>query len=361
MTEVELLARFVDERQFADISTEARQQLKIRVLDTIGVAIGALDAPPILAISRLIEELGGRALSTLIGGGKTAPDRAAFFNGALSRYLDFMDSYLAPAETNHPSDNMGAVLAAAEMRGASGADFLTALAIAYQVHTRLSDVAPVQDKGFDHTTQGAYGAAAGVAKALRLTPDQIANAIAISGTANVALRVTRTGALSHWKGLAYPNVAGAATRTTFLARRGVTGPLEVFEGEKGFMDAVAGFFELNWETEDLERVTQTILKKYNAEIHSQSVLEAVLELRAREHLSAADVERVEVDVFDVAYRIIGGGEEGDKMMVRNKEQADHSLPYLVAVALLDGEVMPAQYRPARILSDDVQALLLRVA
>jgi len=199
------------------------------------------------------------------------------------------------------------------------------------------------------------------AGALGLDAARTAHAIAIAGTAFNALRVTRTGLLSHWKGLAYPNVAGAATRTTFLARRGITGPLEVFEGEKGFMDAVAGYFELNWENENLERVTQTILKKYNAEIHSQSVLEAVLELRAREHLSAADVERVEVDVFDVAYRIIGGGEEGDKMMVRNKEQADHSLPYLVAVALLDGEVMPAQYRPARILSDDVQALLLRVA
>src|SRR5215467_2216332 len=107
MSEVERLARFVDERQFSDISVQAHQQLKIRVLDTIGVAIGALGAAPILAISRLIGELGGRPLATLIGGGKTAPDRAAFFNGALSRYLDFMDSYLARSETNHPSDNIG--------------------------------------------------------------------------------------------------------------------------------------------------------------------------------------------------------------------------------------------------------------
>ena len=119
MTEVERLARFVDQRQFADISAKARQQLKIRVLDTVGVAVGALNAPPILAVSRLIDELGGKPLSTLIGRGKTAPDRAAFFNGALSRYLDFMDSYLAPHETNHPSDNMGAVLAAASARSAA--------------------------------------------------------------------------------------------------------------------------------------------------------------------------------------------------------------------------------------------------
>jgi len=361
MTIAERLAQFAVAASYDDLSEAAREQLKIRVLDALACAIGALEGEPVQLVRAQVEEFNGAGPCSLIGGGHAAPDRAAFYNSALVRYLDFNDSYLAKGETCHPSDNLGAVLAAAEYARASGRDFLAALALAYQVQCRLSDVAPVRDAGFDHVTQGAYAVAAGGARALGLDPARTAHAIAIAGTAFNALRVTRTGPLSHWKGLAFANVAGAVTRTTFLARRGITGPLEVFEGEKGFMDAVAGYFELNWENEDLERVTQTILKKYNAEIHSQSVLEAVLELRAREHLSAADVERVEVDVFDVAYRIIGGGEEGDKMMVRNKEQADHSLPYLVAVALLDGEVMPAQYRPARILSDDVQALLLRVA
>ncbi len=361
MTIAERLARFAARASFDDLSEAAREQLKIRVLDALACAIGALDGEPVRLVRAQVEEFDGSGPCSLIGGGAAPPDRAALYNSALVRYLDFNDSYLTKDETCHPSDNLGAVLAAAEYAGASGRDFLAALALAYQVQCRLSDVAPVRDAGFDHVTQGAYAVAAGSARALGLDPAHTAHAIAIAGTAFNALRVTRTGPLSHWKGLAYPNVAGAVTRTTFLARRGITGPLEVFEGEKGFMDAVAGYFELNWETEDLERVTQTILKKYNAEIHSQSVLEAVLELRAREHLSAADVERLELDVFDVAYRIIGGGEEGDKTVVRTKEQADHSLPFLVAVALLDGEVMPEQYRPARIRSDDVQALLLRVA
>jgi 2-methylcitrate dehydratase len=360
MTEVERLARFVDQRQFADISAKARQQLKIRVLDTVGVAVGALNAPPILAVSRLIDELGGKPLSTLIGRGKTAPDRAAFFNGALSRYLDFMDSYLAPHETNHPSDNMGAVLAAAEMRGASGADFLTALAVAYQVHTRLSDVAPVRDKGFDHTTQGAYAAAAGVAKALRLPPDQIANAIAISGTANVALRVARTGTLSHWKGLAYPNTAMAATHAVLLAAHGITGPEQVFEGNKGFKATISGPFEINWLAEDLERVRLTILKKHNAEIHAQPALDAALDVRSQASFAIDRVREVRLRTFRVAHQIIGGGEEGDKRTVRSKEEADHSLPYMLAVALLDGEVQPEQYTPERIAARDVQDLLRRV-
>jgi 2-methylcitrate dehydratase len=360
MTQVQVLARFVERARFEDLSDAAVEQLKIRMLDTLGVAIGALDAYPMGAIRKLTAELRGRPLSTLIGGGKSAPDRAAFFNGALSRYLDFMDSYLAKGETCHPSDNVGAVLAAAEMRGASGADFLTALAVAYQVHTRLSDVAPVRDKGFDHTTQGAYAAAAGVAKALALSRDQIANAVAISGTANNALRVTRTGVLSHWKGLAYPNTAMAATHSALLAAHGITGPEAVFEGNKGFMETIAGPFEIDWLNEDLERVRLTILKKHNAEIHAQSALDAALDIRARPHFAVDAVRSVRLKTFGVAHQIIGGGEEGDKRIVRTKEDADHSLPYMLAVALIDGEAQPEQYAPERIAASDVQQLLRKV-
>jgi len=280
MTEVQVLAKYVRRARFDELSDKALEQLKIRVLDTIGVAIGALAATPIAAIRELTVALEGRPISTLIGGGMTTPDRAAFFNGALSRYLDFMDSYLAEGETCHPSDNLGAVLAAAEMRGGTGADFLTALAVSYQVQTRLSDVAPVRDKGFDHTTQGAYAAAAGVAKALGLSQEQTANAIAISGTANVALRVTRTGALSHWKGLAYPNTAMAACHAALLAAHGITGPEAVFEGNKGFRETIAGPFEIDWLKEDMESVRRTILKKHNAEIHAQSALDAALDIRS---------------------------------------------------------------------------------
>jgi 2-methylcitrate dehydratase len=202
--------------------------------------------------------------------------------------------------------------------------------------------------------------AAGISRALGIDEVRTANAIAICGTAFNALRVSRTGALSHWKGLAYPNAAFACTHATFLAMRGITGPLEVFEGNKGFMDAISGEFHIDWSEEDLERVTQTILKRYNAEIHSQSALEGILEMREEHSLEGDQIASIEIEIFDVAFHIIGGGEEGNKTIVRTKEEADHSLPYMVSVAVLDGQVMPEQYRPARIASEDVQSLLKRV-
>jgi len=360
MTQVEQLAAFVTRMTYEDMTEEARQQLKIRILDALGCAFGALEGPPIKLLRAQLADFGGNPLVTLIGGGKTAPDRAAFYNSALVRYLDYNDSYLAKKETCHPSDNLGAVLAASEYARRSGKDFLTALAVAYQVQCRLSDVAPVRARGFDHTTQGAYAVAAGVSKALGLDQARTANAIAISGTAYNALRVTRTGRLSNWKGLAYPDTAFGATHATFLAMRGITGPLEVFEGNKGLMDSITGRFTLDWTQENLEAVRRTSVKKYNAEFHSQSALEGILELRAAHHIRPEEINSISIDIFDVAYHIIGGGEEGDKKQVQTKEEADHSLPYMVAVALLDGEVTPAQYAPERIVREDVQSLLRKV-
>ena len=360
MTDAEQLAAFVVRASYDDLSRDARQQLKIRILDGIGCAIGALKGEPLRLLREQVEEFDGARHCTLIGGGRAAPDRAALYNGALVRYLDFNDSYLAKNETCHPSDNIGAVLAASEYANQNGRDFLVALAVAYQVQCLLSDTAPVRAKGFDHTTQGSYAVAAGVSKALGLDRGRTANAIAICGTAFNALRVSRTGALSHWKGLAYPNTAFGCTHATFLAMRGITGPPEVFEGNKGFMEAIAGQFKIDWLKEDLERVTKTIVKRYNAEIHSQSALEGILELRKEYALRGEEIARVDIEIFDVAYHIIGGGEEGKKTLVRTKEEADHSLPYLVAVAILDGQVMPEQYRPDRIRGQDVQSLLEKV-
>jgi len=132
MTLVEQLAAFVVRTSYEEISAEARHQLKVRVLDSLGCAIGALKAEPIQLIRAQTEDFGGAHHCTLIGGSRTAPDRAAFYNSALIRYLDFNDSFLASGETCHPSDNLGSVLAASEYANRSGRELLAALAVSYQ-------------------------------------------------------------------------------------------------------------------------------------------------------------------------------------------------------------------------------------
>ncbi len=124
MTICEELASFVLRASYDDLSPEARMQLKIRVLDSLGCAIGAMDGPPVRLLKKQTDDFGGNPQCSLIGGGRTSPDRAALYNGALVRYLDFNDSYLAKNETCHPSDNLAAVLAASEYAQKAGKDLL---------------------------------------------------------------------------------------------------------------------------------------------------------------------------------------------------------------------------------------------
>src|SRR5699024_9426035 len=161
-------------------------------------------------------------------------------------------------------------------------------------------------------------------------------------------------------GLAFPSTGWTATHAAFLAKNGITGPEEVFEGNKGFKESIAGDFVLDWSKENLEKVTQTIIKKYNAEVHSQATLEGVEELMQKHPIDPQDIEKITLNTFDVAYNIIGGGEEGGKKNIRIKEEADHSLPYMMAAMILDGHVLPEQYREERIQKEDIQTLLQKV-
>lgn len=360
MTLAEQLAAFASNVSYDGMSEAARKQVKLLLFDALGCAIGSLGAGPVACLREHTEEFGGAGLSTLIGGGRTAPDRAAFYNTALVRYLDFNDGYMGAAGTIHPSDNLGAVLAAAEYAGAPGRDFMAALALAYQVQCRLADAARSEARGFDQGVAGAYSAAAGAARALGLDARRAASALAIAGASNNPLFVTRTGQISHWKGFALAAAGMSAAHAAFLAMRGVTGPLTVFEGTGGMMEAVSGPFKIDWAEEKLDRVLGVAIKKYNAGLHAQTALEIALDLREEGKFPGGDIEEVEIALYERAYNIMGGGKYGDKHEVRNKETADHSLPYVVAAALLDGQLMPAQYEPARIVAPDVQALLKKV-
>jgi 2-methylcitrate dehydratase len=356
----EQIADFALRARFGAIGKESIQRIKLHLLDSVGCALGAFDGQPVRRLRDQIEEFGGNPICTLIGGGKTSPDRAACFNTALTRYLDFMDNFLARGETCHPSDNIGAVLAAADFADASGKDLLTALSVAYECECRLTAGAPIMGKGFDHTTQLAHSIVAGAGKLLRLNRTQLAHALGLAGVELNALAVTRASPTTQWKGFASSNVAFDAIHLLFLARSGMTGPLNVFEGVKGFEEALGEHVKVDWSNDRFEKITKCILKRFNAEVHSQSALEGMVQLRANRPFEPAEVKEIEVAIFHTAYAIIGGGEYGDRTNVSTKEEADHSLPYLIAVAALDGDVQPQQFYPKRIRREDAQSLMKKV-
>jgi 2-methylcitrate dehydratase len=360
-SQAEGMAKFACRVTYEDLTPERRERLKVSILDSLACAINALGAPPIAACLAQAKEFGGpNGRCTLIGGGKADVVYAALYNTALVRYIDFMDSYLAGPELCHPSDNTGAVLAACEHTGRSGKEFLTALAVAYQVESVLTASAPFMERGFDLTTALTYSVGAGVAKALGLDEVKTAAAVEICGQTGFQLLVARTTPISQWKGLSSSQVAFGCVNAVFLASRGVTGPKYVIEGSCGLAQALDQSVNIDWEHTKLDCFDRLSLKNYNSAVPTESAIFCILELHKIHPFDPAEVVSIEADVVQDTYDFTGGGRFGPKTNVHTKEDADHSLPYLLAVALFDGDVKPAQLNPERIAKPDVQGLLLKV-
>jgi 2-methylcitrate dehydratase len=237
---------------------------------------------------------------------------------------------------------------------------MLAVALSYTVQSRFVDHANFMTRGFDHTTQLAFSLNAAAARLLGMNEVQTANAIAMAAASDASFAVVRAKPLSQWKGLASAQSALEAMNALFLARRGVEGPLQVIEGPNGIDNLLHMQVRIDWDKEAYEGVLGSTIKKYNAMIHTQSAVHCMVELAQRNKVDPTKVIAIEADVTRMTYDFAGGGLYGVDKVILAKEQADHSLPYLLAVALLDGDVMPAQFEPDRIARSDVQQLLKKV-
>lgn len=357
------LAQYAAGLTFDRIPEDVIAGAKLRVMDSLGCAVAAFHADASQVARRVARGLGGNPQAEVVGEGfRTSADLAAFANGVMIRYLDGNDTYLSK-EACHPSDNLAAVLAAAQAEGKGGRELLEGLVVSYEVLARLADASSIRDRGWDHVTYGAISAAAGVARVLGLDAATAREALALAATPNIALRQTRVGQLSMWKGAAFANAARNGLFAAYLARAGMTGPEEVFDGYRGFIRQVSGPLELPPFGGEGGRfkLLDTDIKHFPAEYHSQAAIEATLAVRERmqaDGLDVAAVERVVVRTFKVAVEIIGG--EPEKWHPTTRETADHSMPYLVAVALTDGDVTAASFDPERVRDPELHALIQRI-
>lgn len=358
------LANYAAGLTFEKLPEEAVLEAKRRIIDALGCALGAYDAEP-AQIARKVAQLGNSQHGATVLGTrhKTTPDHAAFASGVMMRYLDFNDTYLSK-EPAHPSDNIAAVLAVAEAEKKSGKDILTAIVLAYEIQCRLCDAASIRSRGWDHVTYGAFSAGLAAGKLYGLNVEQLVHVQGLAATPNNAMRQTRVGELSHWKGCAFANASRNAVFAATLAKHGMTGPSEIFEGEMGFWAQVSGPFEIadmggeNGNTHFM--INQTYVKHFPAEYHSQSAIEAALELREQIGADNIDqkIESITIESFDAAVDIIAGFAE--HWAPKSRETADHSMPYCVSAALIDGDITLDTFSDARIQEPKLRALIQKV-
>jgi 2-methylcitrate dehydratase len=344
---------------------EVVHEAKRRFIDSFATAVGAMSAEAYEIARRCARRVQATPAASLLGGGISSPEWATFVNGLLIRYLDYNDTYLSK-EPAHPSDNLAAVLAVGEAVGAGGRELLTAAVLAYEIQCRLCDAASLRQYGIDHVTYGAISSCLAACRLLKLDEARTAHAVGIAGVCNAALRQTRAGEMSMWKGCAFANAARNGVFAATLAAEGMTGPAPIFEGELGFMRlltretfevAPMGAEQAPARAAGDFMIAHTYIKFWPVEYHAQSAVDAVLQLRP-EIGDWHQVIRIDVHTFDAAVDIIG--KDPEKYRPRTRETADHSMPYCIAVALLDGDVTEHSFDGAHLANDELLDLTGRV-
>jgi 2-methylcitrate dehydratase len=354
----ETLARYATTLRYGDLGASAVQAAKRRLIDSLGCAIGGHGSEPAAIALRLAPVWSGVPSARLLGDGRaTTPEAAAFANSVMIRFLDANDTYIARG-SGHPSDMLGAVLAAAEAAGASGQDLLLGTVIGYEVFGALADQVPLRDRGWDQSVFVAPASAAAAGFLLGLSTAQVADAIAIAVTASVATRQTRAGELAMWKGCATAVAAKAGLFAAQLAKEGMTGPTAAFEGRHGLAEQVTGPFEIGalggaGRPFAVERAN---FKFFAAEYHAQAPL--AMALRLREKVRLEDIDGIDVQIYAMAHSEIGS--EPAKWDPQTRETADHSLPYMLAIALRDGRITPASFEPERYLDPSLRPVMSRI-
>ncbi len=344
-------------------------EAKRRIIDSLGCAMGAMNSQPATIARTLAKQAApvGHKGGTVIGTTHASTlESAAFANGVLFRYLDFNDTYLSK-EPAHPSDNIAAILAIAEMNGNSGKEILAAIVLAYEIQCRLCDAYSIRSRGWDHVTYGAISSVIACGKLLGFNEQQYVHAIGLAATPNNAMRQTRVGELSNWKGCAFANAARNGVFAALLANEGMTGPSEIFEGEMGFFAQICrgDSFEVapmggeknNAPAADDFMMLKTYIKHFPAEYHSQSTIEAALKIRPNVP-DWKEVDTILLETFDAAVEIIAGFKE--HWAPTSRETADHSMPYIVAATLMDGKIDLDSFTHERIHCPELRELIQTV-
>ena len=353
------LADYALNLRYEDLDPATIERVRIHLIDALGCGIAALNEQAVRICREMALPVAGT--STIIGTTRrTTPDLAAFANGAAIRYLDFNDTFVGKFAI-HPSDNIAPCLAVAEAEHASAAELITAIAIAYEVNCRLTEALDISARGWDPPIFELPAAALATGRLMKLTVEQLTHAVGIAINDHIPLGLTRAGDLSEWKGIAVAEAARNAVFAVRLARAGLTGPAPTFEGKSGFFQQVSGAADIDVASFGGRGkpflINRCILKPYPAVIYTQTAIVAAIEI-AKEVGSLDKIAAIEIATSRSGYQRTGS--EPEKWDPKTRETADHSLPYITARAMFDGDITHDSFSEGKFRDPAVLALMQKI-
>jgi 2-methylcitrate dehydratase len=357
------MAEFAHNLQMEDIPATAVHEAKRFLLDSMGCALTATRNEDMLAMLRFTEKLGGIPEATVIGSGlRTNAPNAALMNCLLTRAIDYNDIYWEQ-DPSHPSDIIGAALAAAEATGKSGEEALVAIIIAYELEMRWCHAADpgIREVGWHHASLTQFVSPLVAGRLYDLDLDQLVAAVGISGSSHFTLGGVVAGHLTNMKNTADPLAAQAGVIAALMAREGYEGPVEVIEGKEGLIEVISN---VEWNTEELIKglgneflITRCSYKAFPTEALTHQPITATLQACQELGVSHEDVEQILIETTTRGADILS---DPSKYKPETKETADHSLPYVIAVAVVDGNVLPESFSDEKLKDPAVWTTLPKI-
>ena len=350
----EMLSSFACGLNYDDLTPQTVHQVKRVLVDTVACAMGGYLSEPAKIATQLARTVTSTLPSRIMGTKDcSSPDMAGFANSVMVRYLDYNDMSVG----GHPSDSIPGALAMADYLGSDGRSVITSIVVNYEVGRRVGDY--VQHAlGWDHGILRSLGAACAAGKIMGLDQEHMSHAISLAVVPTIALGQTRVGELSMWKGCAGPIGTRAGIFAAQLAQQGMTGPFEPFDGSEGLWAKMLDNpvrLEGGWG--EPYSINDTRLKFFPSQGGTQGPTGLAVELHSQISTSA-EIEAIRI--YLPSGLLLRAVSEPEKWHPKTRETADHSIPYLVAVALQDGAVTPDSFSPQRIQDPVLGALIDRM-
>ena len=356
------MARWAAGLDFKHLSQDAVYQAKRFLLDSVGCALGGYQQHDVKIALEVLDEIAGKGSATVIGTGKRIdPVSASLANGLMIRCMDYNDIYWKQ-DPSHPSDIFPAALACCERIGSGGKELIVGLVLGHEFEMRFCEAAfpGIRERGWHHATLTAFVSSIVAGRALHLSWEQIQHAIGISASRHCTLGAVTAGKLTMMKNTVDPMATQSGVFAALLAEKGYSGPEHVVDGKEGLTHVFGPEWKVNLLTDGLGeswRITQCGMKAFPTEALTHTPISAVLDLVKTNDLHPEQVEKIQIRSLARAADILSDPSKYDP---HTKETADHSLPYVIAAALVERQVTPVQFTMEKIMDAKIRAQLKKV-
>tara|TARA_B100000965_G_scaffold392898_1_gene403001 strand:- start:1437 stop:2942 length:1506 start_codon:yes stop_codon:yes gene_type:complete len=317
-----------------------------RIIDNASVAIASLNRKPVISAREMAlahPRKKGASIFGLSSRYKFDCEWAAWANGTAVRELDYHDTFLA-ADYSHPGDNIPPIIAVAQQTRCSGTDIIRGILTGYEVQVNLVKGICLHEHKIDHIAHLGPSVAAGLGTLLKLNTEKIFQSVQQALHTTISTRQSRKGEISSWKAFAPAHAGKLAIEAVDRCMRGEGAPSPIYEGEDSVIAYVLSGKDAEYtiplpeKNEEKKAILETYTKEHSAEYQSQALIDLARSLHKKIG-NVSEVSSIEIHTSHHTHYVIGTGANDPQKMdpKASRETLDHSIMYIFAVALEDGD------------------------